>query len=216
MKYIANIITKNKIEISDFFNVTSDFSSADTTLPTLIIGWKETKELFPEQDILVYEITPTISWTFSKKEKRYKFEKDLVEFISKVVKNIDSQINYHFFNYILATQEKRNSFINYIHKGGFSLYYNSRFLYVYSPKDKMTLGISLQDLRYAGVDISKFINLLNIFNNNIIVDNISFLSQESLILIKDNTKAVAYLNYLKNFDIYKETENNGKEYYEKV
>ena len=69
----------------------------------------------------------------------------------------------------------------------------------------MTLGVSLQDLRYVGIKIPKFISLLNVLGNNIITDNINFLSQESLILIKDNIKAVPYLNYLKNFDIYKET-----------
>lgn len=216
MKYIANIITNYKLDVSDFFYVTNDFLSVDKTLPTLIIGWKETKELFPEQDILIPEISSTICWTFSKKEKRYKFEKDLTFFIERVIKNIETQVNYRFFNYILAPQEKRNSFISYLHKGGSYIYYNSRFLYIYNPEDNITLGISLLDLRYVGIDILKFINLLNTFNNNSIVDNLNFISQESLILIKDNIKAVAYLNYLKNSDIYKETENNGKEHYEKV
>lgn len=205
MKYIANIVTKHKVDAIDFFNVTSDFSSVDTTLPTLIVGWKEVKELFPEQDILESDITSNICWTFSKKEKRYKFEKDLVAFIEKAIKTIDTKVNYRFFNYILASQEKRNAFVSYLHKGGCSIYHNSRFLYIYNPKQQMTLGVSLQDLRYVGIKIPKFISLLNVLDNNIITDNINFLSQESLILIKDNIKAVPYLNYLKNFDIYKET-----------
>ena len=186
MKYIANIVTKHKVDAIDFFNVTSDFSSVDTTLPTLIVGWKEVKELFPEQDIL-------------------ESDKDLIAFIEKAIKTIDTKVNYRFFNYILASQEKRNAFVSYLHKGGCSIYYNSRFLYIYNPKQQMTLGVSLQDLRYVGIKIPKFISLLNVLGNNIITDNINFLSQESLILIKDNIKAVPYLNYLKNFDIYRET-----------
>lgn len=206
MKYIANIISKSRIETSEFFNVTSDFNSVDTTLPTLIIGWKEVKELFPEQDILECEITPTISWTFSKKEKRYKFEKDIKAFIDKVVKNLNENITYRFFNYILSSVEKRENFKNYVNKGGNSIYHNARFLYVYNPNDNLTLGISLQDLRYAQIDVSNFIKSLNSNSNNFVIDNLNFITEESLALIKDNVKAVAYLNYLKNSDIYKETE----------
>lgn len=206
MKYIANIISKSKIEASEFFNVTADFNSVDTTLPTLIIGWKEVKALFPDQDILEYEVTPTISWTFSKKEKRYKYEKDIKLFIEKVVKNLNENITYRFFNYILSPIEKRENFKNYINKGGNSIYHNSRFLYVYNPNDNLTLGISLQDLRYAQIDISNFISSLNQYNNNLIIDNLNFITGESLSLIKDNVKAIAYLNYLKNSDIYRETE----------
>lgn len=206
MKYIANIISKSKIETSEFFNVTADFNSVDTTLPTLIIGWKEVKALFPDQDILEYEVTETISWTFSKKEKRYKYEKDIKLFVEKVVKSLNENITYRFFNYILSPIEKRESFKSYINKGGNSIYHNSRFLYVYNPNDKLTLGISLQDLRYAQIDISDFISSLNQHNNNIIIDNLNFITGESLSLIKDNVKAIAYLNYLKNSDIYRETE----------
>jgi hypothetical protein len=71
MKYIGNIVTKSKIEVSSFFNVTSDFNSIDTNTPTLIIGWSYVKELFPEQDILNEKINDNVLWTFSKREKRY-------------------------------------------------------------------------------------------------------------------------------------------------
>ena len=72
MIYLANIITKTKLKVSSFFNITSDFNSVDKNIPTLIIGWKETKELFPNQNILDNRIDEYIYWTFSKREKRYK------------------------------------------------------------------------------------------------------------------------------------------------
>ena len=161
MKYIANIITKNKIEVSEFFNVATDLTSVDTSLPTLIVGWKDVKNYFPEQDILEYNITPTISWTFSKREKRYQYEKDINNFIERVIKNIDKVINYRFFNYMLSTDKKRNDFYNYINKGGNSIYYNSRFAYIYNPVDKLTLGISLVVLLLAiFTDIPLFVYVI--------------------------------------------------------
>lgn len=202
MRYIANIITNSKIEISSFFNVTSDITKVDINLPTLIIGWGEVKKIYPEQNILEHQINENLYWTFSKREKRFKYELDLENFIKKVVFELNSKINYHFFNYILANHEKRLSFINYVNNGYCSIYYNSRFLYIYNIKDNITIGISLNDLNYININIKNFIQSLITQNNNIICDNLKCIDENSLFLIKNNVKIIAYLNYLKNSDIY--------------
>lgn len=201
MKYIANIITNSKIEISSFFNITSNISKIDINLPTLIVGWSEVKKLYPEQNILKHQINENLYWTFSKREKRFKYEQDLENFIKKVISELNSKINYRFFNYILASPEKRLSFINYINNGYCSIYYNSRFLYIYNIKDNIIIGISLNDLNYININVKKFIQSL-IVKNNIICDNLKCIDENSFILIKNNVKIIAYLNYLKNSDIY--------------
>lgn len=209
MRYIANIITKSKINLGTFFNITNDLNNVDKSIPTLIIGWDEVKKIFPEQNILEKKIDDMLYWTFSKREKRYQYEIDLENFVSRVSSNINTNVNYRFFNFILCNQDRRNDFVNYINRGNCSIYYNSRFLYVYNDNDAITLGISLKDLFYIGINIKSFIKSLNINNNNIICDNLNFIDTESLPLIKDNIKVAAYLNYLKNSDIYKEKSNNG-------
>lgn len=214
MEYIANIITKSKMEVSSFFNVTSDFESVNKNIPTLIIGWSETKQLFPEQDILEHKISDNIYWTFSKREKRYKYEIDLTTFINRTVEDIEKKVNYRFFNYVLSPQSKRDSFVEYVKKGNCSLYYNSRFLYVYSINDSITFGISLIDLMYVGINTRNFIQSLIDDNNNIICENLKCIDNESFQLIKENTKNIAYLNYLKNADIYKKIDNYGEKYQE--
>lgn len=201
MKYIANIITNNKIEISSFFNITSNISKIDINLPTLIIGWSEVKKLYPEQNILDCKINDNLYWTFSKREKRFKYEQDLENFIKKVISELNSKINYRFFNYVLASPEKRLNFINYINNGYCSIYYNSRFLYIYNIKDNIIIGISLNDLNYININVKNFIQSL-IVKNNIICDNLKCIDENSFILIKNNVKIIAYLNYLKNSDIY--------------
>lgn len=210
MIYLANIITKTNIKVSSFFNITSDFNSVDKNIPTLIIGWKETKEIFPNQNILDNKIDGNIYWTFSKREKRYKYESDLKYFLEQVLIFLNKNVNYHFFNYLLSTENKKNNFINYINKGNCSIYKNSRFIYIYNFIDKITLGISLKDLYYIGINIKDFIDNLNTNKNNIICENINFIDEESFFFIKDNIKSVAYLNYLKNNDIYiKKLKDNG-------
>ena len=202
MKYIANIVTKNKIQISEFYNVVDDINLIDNNLPTLIIGWGIVKDIFPNQNILFKNITDNIEWTFSKREKRYQYEKDINMFIKKTICFLENNVNYHFFNFILSSEIKRNNFIKYVQKGNCSIYYNSKFLYIYNCIDKITIGISLRDLFYIGINIKNFIIDLN-KNNNIIINNIDFIDNDALFLIKDNTKSIAYLNYLKNSDIYK-------------
>lgn len=207
MKYIANIITKGKLEISSYFNIVSNMDNIDITLPTLIVGWKETKCMFPEQNILENRINDNMFWTFSKREKRYQYEKDLETFINLVVSNLNKEINYRFFNFILSSQTKRDNFINYVNSGNCSIYYNSRIVYIYNNIDKITIGVSLIDINYIGINSKDFLKLLNKNNNNLLIDNINFIDTYSLSLIKDNIKIVPFLNYLKNTDIYKENEN---------
>ena len=170
MKYLANIISKSKIEVSSFFKVSDNILDVDLTIPTLIIGWSEVKLLYPNQDILNKQITENIRWTFSKREKRYQYEEDIDNFINEIANNLDKTVNYRFFNYILATQNKRDSFLSYVTSGHCSIYYNNKFMYIYNANDNITLGISLVDLEYAGVNVKEFIISLN-GPNNIFCDN---------------------------------------------
>lgn len=202
MKHIANIVTTYKLNISEFFNVVNDYNKIDKSIPTLIVGWGEVKKIFPSQDILTPYIDDNTTWTFSKREKRFQYEKDIQLFINNVIKNINENVNYKFFNYILYNKEKQKTFIEYVRRGNCSLYHNSRFLYIYNNVDKITLGISLNDLKYINVDIKKFIKRLVENTNNIICDNVNCFDQQSLSLIKSNIKVLPYLNYLKNLDIY--------------
>lgn len=203
MQYIANIITTERLDISSFFNISSTIDSVDLSLPTLIIGWSKVKELYPEQNILDYIINKNICWTFSKREKRYQHDIDIEKFYNKVINNLSNVINYRFYNYILSSAETRNNFISYVNKGSCSIYYNSRMLYIYNHLDSVTLGLSLNDLQYIGINPKEFISQLNVNNNNLIINNLDFIDEKSFFLLKDNVKIAPFLNYLKNCDIYK-------------
>ena len=157
MKHIANIVTTYKLDVSEFFNVVKDYNDIDKTIPTLIVGWKEVKKLFPSQDILISYIDDNTTWTFSKREKRFQYEKDIKLFIDNIIKNLNNNVNYKFFNYILYSKKKQETFIEYVKKGNCSLYHNSRFLYIYNYIDKVTLGISINDLKFININVGKFI-----------------------------------------------------------
>ena len=65
------------------------------------------------------------------------------------------------------------------------------------------------DLTYVGIKPNDFIAFLNVNRNNIVYDKLKSGDYETFSLVKDNTKIIAYLNYLRNIDIYKENGNNG-------
>lgn len=203
MEFIANIITNNVIKTSRFIKVSSSLDEVNLNLPTLIIGWENVKNMFPEQDILNEKINDKISWTFSKRERRYRYEKDLDNFVNKVVSELNEKITYSFFNYILASDERKLNFIQFINEGDCSIYHNSRFIYIYNSKHDLIIGISIKDLNYIGIDIDDFINMLNKNDKNIVVNNLNNIDEESFFLIKDNIKIIPYLNYLQKKDIYK-------------
>lgn len=202
MRYIGNIVTKSKIEVNEFFLVTKDFSQIDKSVPTLIVGWSLVQELFPDQDILSSKIEENISWTFSKREKRYRFEEDIEDYVKKCIKNMGENVNYKFFNYLTASPEKRKNFVAFVNRGNCYIYHNTKFLYLYNPLSKMTIGLSLMDLQYVGINTKHFLSMLDVDGTNFFISNFDFIGENALILIKDNIKAVPYLNYLKNSNIY--------------
>ena len=93
MIIVGNIISKdNIVEISPNFLVSKTI--IDNNLPTLIIGWEETKKLFPEASILRKKIKDNLYWTFSTTEKRTVFENDLKKFIDKTYKDFIKKIKF--------------------------------------------------------------------------------------------------------------------------
>ena len=78
MNYIGRIITKNKLESSTLFDITSSLKKVNDDIPTLIIGWNNAKTIYGDNlDILDKKISKNLYWTFSKREKRNDYENDI-------------------------------------------------------------------------------------------------------------------------------------------
>ncbi len=71
--YIGNIITSSKIE-DDNFKVCRKLETIDDSLPTLIVGWEKTKEIYGDKvSILHKKIDDKTQWTFTTKERKGEF-----------------------------------------------------------------------------------------------------------------------------------------------
>ena len=98
MKHIANILTDKNFPKEDLYNIINDINDIEIGIPTLIIGWEYTKNLFPNANILDWEINRNIFWTFGKREKNQRYVETLEEFKTLAVKRFIKSIEYRFVN----------------------------------------------------------------------------------------------------------------------
>jgi hypothetical protein len=200
MKYIANIITKSKLDVSDYINVVNDIDGVDLQIPTLIVGWSKVKEFYPDADILVKQINETVCWTYSNREKRQEYEPDLAKFIKNVFENLESRIKYTFFNVLTSKLSKVKGLINYINSPITKfIYISDKSIYIYD--NKQVIGVSLSDLEYYGIHREKILDFIKRNPKNRLILNDNFLSWKLKRIIGDNGKIIPYL-YSLRYDIF--------------
>jgi hypothetical protein len=164
MSIVGNIVTNNGITgIPNGFNILSIeeyLKIKDNTLPTLIIGWEETKINIPEASILRKKIKDNLYWTFSTTEKRTIFEEDLKSFIKKTYEDYVKEIK--FFNidpviYKINTTEELITKIKNV-AGGFAYLYLNKVVYIYH--NSIIFSIDLEQLDFIGFDREIIISTL--------------------------------------------------------
>lgn len=196
MKYIANIITKNKIDVSEYINVAKDITEVDLRLPTLIIGWDNVKNIYPNANILDKKISENIFWTYSNREKRQEYEPDLAKFVKNVFDNLENNVKYIFFNVLTSRLKKIKGLITYVNSPFKKIIYvTEKNIYVYDYK--LVIGISLSDLEYYGLNRDRILKYLTKNPYNTLFYDNSFLSWKLKRVIGDNHKVIPYLYSLK-------------------
>ena len=154
---VANIVSTNKISVSDEFNVVTSLDNIIQGLPTLIVGFDVVNKKFPDFNILSKQLGPNLFWTFKRTEKRDKFEEDLTWFMAyayqEFVKGLKyvfvDPIHYELFS-IKKILKKMNSLNNPVS------YSNGRMVYVYG--DNFTFGIDLKLMKFVGINPDKIIS----------------------------------------------------------
>ena len=195
--YIGNIISNSKsltIDLIKNINV-SNFNKNEDQVPTLIIGWNNVKKFYPDVNILNKKISDNLFWTFSKREKRSEYEKDVFLFYKYVFYCVNKSIKYVYFDILTSSLSKIKSFIKLIKSDDINIaYLNNDILYFLYKKN--IIGVSLKETRYLNIDDSKIIKFLK--NNNIkIIDECTFLNSDTFNFIKDNNIIIPYLYNLK-------------------
>lgn len=197
MKYIANIITKSRLDVGEYINVTKDITKVDLTIPTLIIGWAMVKEIYPNADILNKQISETVYWTYSNREKRQEYEPDLAKFIKNAFSRLETSIKYTFFNVLTNPLSRNKCLLKYIDSPITKIVYiTDKHIFIYDSKQ--VTGVSLSDLEFYGFERERIINILKRNSYNKLVFSDSFLNFKIKRSIGDNGKIVPFLYSIKN------------------
>lgn len=195
---LGRIISKNQnIDTLDFVDVTDNYGSIDNFVPTLIIGKKKAEEIFGKDKVKVLNkrITPNISWTFDKTERRNEFEHDLEEFNSSLIKTVLKNVRYEFFNIYIEPLSRIKKLISFIKSPKIKyIYIFNNHIYMYYKN--IVHGISLNDIEYIGINKKRILHMLKDNVSNIIIKDNNFLSKKMKQIIKDDKILVPYLYFL--------------------
>jgi hypothetical protein len=136
---VGNIVTEDGItNVPNNFNVINFESyENETSVPTLFIGWENTKRILPQSSILNKKITDNLYWTFSSTEKRTIFENDLKSFIQKSYQDFTKNIPYYTLDPIILKIKTTEELLQKLQK------FKESFTYLYIRYTMVYLEIKI-------------------------------------------------------------------------
>ncbi len=195
---IANIVTNNKINVSEDFNVVKSMDEIIHGLPTLIISFTYVNKHYPDFDVMEMHIKDNLYWTCTPTEGRDKFREDVFHFVYMVYKDLFEKISYVFVDPI---QYKPRVLVKILKKI-YSLenkitYINGKMIYIYS--DNFIFGVDLKLLDYIGMDIEKIKTKIISLSSVFLVHEDIFIEYKNTIEDFDNQyRFIPYLYSIKH------------------
>jgi hypothetical protein len=155
------------------------------------------KEIYPNADILNKQISETVYWTYSNREKRQEYEPDLAKFIKNAFSRLETSIKYTFFNVLTNPLSRNKCLLKYINSPITKIVYiTDKHIFIYDSKQ--VTGVSLSDLEFYGFERERIIDILKRNSYNRLVFSDSFLNFKIKRSIGDNGKIVPFLYSIKN------------------
>lgn len=167
---IANIVTNNKLDISEQFNIVESMDDVIHGLPTLIVGFDTVNNLYPDFDILDIKVEDNIYWTFKKNEKRDKYNEDLNWFIQKVYDDLVKNCIYVFVDVIQYNKPTLIKILKKISSFKKIITYQTEDM-LYINGENYIFGVDLKLLNYVGFDKNKIINKIKRASNSFLSNN---------------------------------------------
>tara|TARA_R110000824_G_scaffold122403_4_gene279558 strand:+ start:556 stop:1158 length:603 start_codon:yes stop_codon:yes gene_type:complete len=191
---VGNIVIPSDIK-EENFNICENIDDINNSLPTLIVGWNKTKELFKDKvSILHKQIEEDLYWTFSETERKVDYEIDILKFKDICYKNFGEDIIYLYVDIIHGKLSIIKKIINKIQSLKDPIFYitNKNMLYIFG--DDIIFGIDLNITEYIGIKTQKIVNRLLNLPNSILIENEIFNKCKEFIKKLDNRyKLVPYI-----------------------
>lgn len=200
---LANIVSNNKEDVSEEFNVVTSLDEIIQGLPTLIVGWDYVKANYPEYNMLERKLGDNLFWTFKKNEYREQHDEDIYNFSANTYKNLVKDIKYYFFDFISLNNVNIKKILKKLYNSELTSYHHQQpsknidMVYIYS--EKIIYGIDLNQLEYMGFTKEKILNKIIINSSAFLDENVIFIEYEKGIEFLDNKiKYLPFLYTIKN------------------
>jgi hypothetical protein len=194
MKYIANILTNKQFNNSELFNVVDDKEKLIDNIPTLVIGWEYTKSLYKNANILNWEIDNNTYWTYGNREKRNKYESNIVKFKEYALNRFIKSVNYRFISIITIDNDEKQ-YLNELIKSpdGSFIYLNNDMVYILDKKNNIVVGFSMRDIDFVGIDRKKIFSCIFKNKKNTIIEMKNEFSWETKTMLNEHSYVIPFL-----------------------
>jgi hypothetical protein len=192
--YIGNIVTDTLLD-DENINFCRDIKDIDDTLPTLIIGWTKTKELFGEEvSILHKQINSKLFWTFTPKERKSEYDSDYDSFMTLCYNSFGENIPYVYLDILHGKRKINFRVIRKLLSLKNPIVYISENEMVYIYGENIIFGVDLNVLSLLGGKKEKVIEKVKTLENCILVDSEIFNKcKDFLYKIKNKNRYVPYI-----------------------
>jgi len=191
---IGNIVSSSKIN-EDNFKLFDEIESVDNSLPTLIVGWAKTKEIFGDKiSILNKKISDNLYWTFLPTERRVDYDNDIIIFKKVCYDNFGSELSYVYIDPIHDKPQKIKKILKKIYslKESISYFTNKNMLYILG--ENIIFGVNLEITEFIGIKTNSIITRVVNLRNSVLIDNEIFNKCKEFIKKLDNEyKLVPYV-----------------------
>lgn len=190
---VANIISKTKINVSEYFNVVDSMSDIIDGLPTLIVGFDYVNQHYPDFDIMEREVEPNLYWIFKKIENRDEFENGLTWFTQKIFYDLFKTLDYVYVDFMLYGKSTIKKIIRKIYSIDVRISYQYKdMIYIYG--DNLIFGIDLRLLRYMEIDVEHIRKKIQLKSHLFLSEK--DISKENKHIIQELDNQIRYTPYL--------------------
>jgi len=195
---IANIVTTNKVDVTDDINVVNDIKDIIEGIPTLVTSYQWLIKNYDDYDLYNKKLDDNLYWTFARTERRDIFTNDVENFITIANKKLIENISYIFIDFI----QYHPSTIKKIVKKIITLknkiaFKHKDMIYIYG--DNLIFGVDLDLINYMGYDSKMIENKIKTKCDVFLEDSEIFIEyKDNMERLNHSVKYIPYLYYIKN------------------
>lgn len=190
---IGNIVTTDRVNASEDFNIVTSMDSIIEGIPTLIVDWNYIKTHYPEYDILHHQVSENIFWTFKKNEFRSQHEEDIYHFIENTYTNLIKNINYVFIDPLILDLKSKKKIIKKLNSLNNPIAYKDAYM-VYIYAENLIFGLNLELFTFVGLNTEKILRRIKTGSAHFLIREDIFEEYKRRIENLDNQ--VKYIPYL--------------------